>query len=149
MKAIVLGTAAGGGFPQWNCACERCGTPGLESRAQDGLAISADGNDWYLVNASPDIRAQILATPALRAGPGVRDTPIRGVLLTDVELDHTLGLMMLREGVGLAVHAPSAVLTALRDDFGVQGIVGRYGTWSWSTVGTTSRWVGCGSECLL
>ena len=132
MKAILLGTAAGGGFPQWNCACPTCANRNLPPRTQDGLAISADGNHWYLVNASPDIRAQILATPELTAGPGPRETPLRGILLTDAELDHTLGLMMLREGDGLEVHAPPAVLTALRDDFPIQPITARYGGWRWS-----------------
>ncbi len=139
MKILVLGTAAGGGFPQWNCACPTCADPSLPPRTQDGLAISADGSTWYLVNASPDIRAQILAAPELRAGPGPRDTPIHGVLLTDAELDHTLGLLMLREGEGLEVHAPPAVLAALRDDFPVQDIVNRYGRWSWSTIGNDQR----------
>ena len=131
MKVILLGTAAGGGFPQWNCACPTCANPDLAPRTQDGLAISADGNNWYLVNASPDIRAQILATPELAAGPGRRDSPLRGVLLTDAELDHTLGLLMLREGNGLEVHAPPAVLQALTVDFPVQPITARYGGWSW------------------
>lgn len=139
MKAILLGTAAGGGFPQWNCACATCSDPTLTPRCQDGLAISANGNDWYLVNASPDIRSQILSTQQLRAGPGLRDTPIKGVFLTDAELDHTLGLMMLREGPGLEVHAPPAVLAALRDDFAVRSMVGRYGAWTWSTIGEDQR----------
>ncbi|NEA35015.1 pyrroloquinoline quinone biosynthesis protein PqqB [Streptomyces sp. SID13031] len=133
MRAILLGTAAGGGFPQWNCACPTCSDPGLVPRTQDGLAISADGNGWYLVNASPDIRAQILATKELRAGPGPRETPIKGVFLTDAELDHTLGLMMLREGVGLEVFAPPAVLQALKD---VRSTLSKYGAWTWSTVGS-------------
>ncbi|GAA1588983.1 pyrroloquinoline quinone biosynthesis protein PqqB [Kribbella sancticallisti] len=137
----MLGTAAGGGFPQWNCACATCADPTLPPRTQDGLAISADGSNWYLVNASPDIRTQILATPVLRAGPGLRETPIRGVFLTDAELDHTLGLMMLREGAGLDVHAPPAVLAALRDDFAVRPMVGRYGAWTWSTV-NSDQYVG-------
>ena len=134
MKVILLGTAAGGGYPQWNCACPRC-TAGYPARTQDCVAISADGNGWYLINASPDIRAQILATGQLAAGPGPRDTPLRGALLTDAELDHTLGLTMLREGAGLRVFAPPAVLTALRDDFPLQGIVARYGAWDWQPVG--------------
>jgi pyrroloquinoline quinone biosynthesis protein B len=133
VKAILLGTAAGGGFPQWNCACRLC-TAGLPPRTQDCLAVSADGTGWYLVNASPDIRTQILATPELAAGPGARDTPLRGVLLTDAELDHTLGLAMLREGAGLTVLAPDSVLTALRDDFPLRGMVSRYGDWTWLPV---------------
>jgi pyrroloquinoline quinone biosynthesis protein B len=133
---LVLGTAAGGGFPQWNCACSMCAAcrasdPAVPSRTQDCLAVSADGAGWYLVNASPDIRAQVLATPALAAGPGPRDTPLRGALLTDAELDHTLGLMLLREGGGLRVCAPPSVLSALEDQFPVRGTVARYGAWSW------------------
>nr|WP_225954039.1 pyrroloquinoline quinone biosynthesis protein PqqB [Kibdelosporangium phytohabitans] len=127
---MLLGTAAGGGFPQWNCACRMC-TADLPSRTQDCVAISRDGAGWYLLNASPDIRAQVLATPRLAAGPGPRETPLRGALLTDAELDHTLGLTMLREGAGLRVWAPAAVLQALRADFPLQGIVSRYGAWEW------------------
>jgi pyrroloquinoline quinone biosynthesis protein B len=133
MKAILLGTAAGGGYPQWNCACPMC-AGGYPARTQDCLAISATGRDWYLINASPDIRAQLLATSALRAGPGPRDTPLRGALLTDAELDHTLGLTMLREGSGLQIFAPAAVLTALQDGFPLRPLVARYGSWSWLPV---------------
>ncbi|ONI85310.1 pyrroloquinoline quinone biosynthesis protein PqqB [Actinosynnema sp. ALI-1.44] len=130
MKVLLLGTAAGGGFPQWNCACRMCAAD-LPARTQDCVAFSADGTGWYLINASPDIRAQILSTPELTAGPGPRDTPLRGALLTDAELDHTLGLTMLREGAGLRVWAPGAALQALRTDFPLQGIVSRYGAWQW------------------
>ncbi|RZQ60793.1 pyrroloquinoline quinone biosynthesis protein PqqB [Amycolatopsis suaedae] len=137
MRAVLLGTAAGGGFPQWNCACPLC-TSGAPARTQDCLAVSADGHDWYLINASPDIRSQILSTPALAAGPGPRDTPLRGALLTDAELDHTLGLMMLREGSGLRVWAPDAVLHALRHGFGLRDIVSRYGGWDWAPVDTAT-----------
>jgi pyrroloquinoline quinone biosynthesis protein B len=133
MKVLLLGTAAGGGFPQWNCACRMC-SAGLPPRSQDCIAISRDGTGWYLVNASPDIRSQILAAKQLAAGPGPRDTPLRGALLTDAELDHTLGLTMLREGAGLQVYAPPAVLHALRTDFPLQEIVSRYGDWSWNSV---------------
>lgn len=130
MKVVVLGTAAGGGFPQWNCACKMC-TANLPPRTQDCIAVSADGVGWYLLNASPDIRSQILATKQLSAGPGPRDSPIRGALLTDAELDHTLGLTMLREGAGLNVWAPPAVLAALDSDFPLRGIVSKYGAWTW------------------
>lgn len=136
MRVLLLGTAAGGGFPQWNCACRLCaacraGDPSVPARTQDCLAISADGTDWYLVNASPDIRAQVLAAPQLAAGPGPRDTPLRGALLTDAELDHTLGLLMLREGDGLRVLAPPSVLSALGENFPVRDTVARYGDWDW------------------
>lgn len=138
MRVLLLGTAAGGGFPQWNCACRLCsacraGDPAVPARAQDCLAVSADGTEWYLVNASPDVRAQVLAAPPLAAGPGPRDTPLKGALLTDAELDHTLGLMSLREGGGLRVFAPPAVLSALEDRFPVRGTVARYGSWSWES----------------
>jgi pyrroloquinoline quinone biosynthesis protein B len=140
---LLLGTAAGGGFPQWNCACRLCaacraGDPDVPARTQDCLAVSPDGRDWYLVNASPDLRAQVLAAPALAAGPGPRDTPLRGALLTDAELDHALGLLLLRESGGLRVWAPPAVLSALGDRFPVRDTVARYGSWDWSpAAGTT------------
>lgn len=142
MKVRLLGTAAGGGFPQWNCACALCsacraGSPDVPPRSQDCLAISPDGKDWYLVNASPDIRSQVLAEPSLAPGPGPRDTPLRGALLTDAELDHTLGLMLLRESGGLPVWAPPAVLHALADKFPIRDTVARYGDWQWQPVGTS------------
>jgi len=130
MRVVLLGTAAGGGFPQWNCACRLC-TAGLTPRTQDCVAVSADGVGWYLLNASPDIRAQILATPVLRAGPGPREIPLRGVLLTDAELDHSMGLLMLREAGGLPVWAPEAVLHALSVHFPARGIIDGYGGWDW------------------
>ncbi|MBB4908966.1 pyrroloquinoline quinone biosynthesis protein PqqB [Actinophytocola algeriensis] len=134
MRVVVLGTAAGGGFPQWNCACRLCaagraGSADVPARTQDCLAVSA-GDGWYLVNASPDIRAQVLAADVLAPGPGPRDTPLRGALLTDAELDHTMGLLMLREGGGLRVFAPRAVLSALEP---VRDTVARYGSWTWSS----------------
>ncbi|GAB3384164.1 pyrroloquinoline quinone biosynthesis protein PqqB [Amycolatopsis echigonensis] len=130
MKVILLGTAAGGGFPQWNCACPTC-TSDSPPRTQDSVAFSADGHSWHLLNASPDIRAQILATPALRAGPGPRETPLRTVLLTDAELDHTLGLLMLREAAALTVHAPAAALRALTDHFPARPVISEYHDWTW------------------
>jgi pyrroloquinoline quinone biosynthesis protein B len=130
MRVILLGTAAGGGFPQWNCACALC-TSDAPPRTQDCVAVSADGAGWYLLNCSPDIRAQILGTPALRAGPGPREIPVRGVLLTDAELDHSLGLLMLREAGGLPVWAPDAVLDTLSS---VRGVLDSYGGWDWQPV---------------
>ncbi|MBQ0933093.1 pyrroloquinoline quinone biosynthesis protein PqqB [Ideonella alba] len=101
MKLIVLGAAAGGGFPQWNCNCTQCagvraGRPGLRRRTQSSVIVG-DGADWVLVNASPDILQQIQATPALQPARQLRDTGIRGVLLVDGQIDHTTGLFMLRE----------------------------------------------------
>ncbi|MFG1995043.1 MBL fold metallo-hydrolase [Actinoplanes sp. NPDC048988] len=111
MRVRVLGSAAGGGCPQWNCACETCRRGHVQS--QDSVAVSGDGRAWYLINASPDIRTQLIATPELRPGPGLRETPLRGVLLTTAELDHTIGLLSLREATSLIVYATSAVTTAL------------------------------------
>ncbi len=121
MRIRVLGSAAGGGVPQWNCACAVCGRARAEgtSRLQDTVAVSGDGAAWYLINAAPDVRAGILAAPELRPGPGLRDTPLRGVLLTTAELDHTLGLLTLREAVRLRVFATETVRTALTSAFPV------------------------------
>ncbi|WP_285607245.1 pyrroloquinoline quinone biosynthesis protein PqqB [Actinokineospora globicatena] len=131
MRVVVLGTAAGGGLPQWNCACELCersreGDPAVLPRLQDCVAVSATGRNWYLLNASPDLRAQIIATPELTPGPGRRQTPVRGALLTDAELDHTLGLALLREGP-LTVWAPPPVLDAVA----VRPVVAHYQHWDW------------------
>jgi pyrroloquinoline quinone biosynthesis protein B len=118
VKIIVLGSAAGGGVPQWNCCCPVCrlawaGDPRVAPRTQSGLAVSADGRHWILLNASPDLRQQILATPALRpAGPG-RTSPIEAVLLTNGELDHVAGLLSLRERQPLCLLATAPTFAAL------------------------------------
>ena len=115
MWVRVLGSAAGGGFPQWNCSCPACcavrdGSRPACSRTQSSIAVSPDYRQWFLLNASPDIHAQIESFPALRPHGGhdggvARAVPLQAVLLTDAELDHTLGLLLLREGRGLEVHA--------------------------------------------
>ena len=112
MRLIVLGAAAGGGFPQWNCACGNCrraraGDPVAPPRMQSSLAVSADGMRWLILNASPDLRQQILLTPALhpRAGAGLRDSPIAAVAVTNGDIDHTGGLINLREGWPLSLYA--------------------------------------------
>lgn len=133
MRIRILGSAAGGGAPQWNCACGTCrharGTG--TDRLQDTVAITGDGSAWYLLNASPDIRTQILAAPDLAAGPGPRETPLRGVLLTTAELDHTLGLLSLREAVSLTVYATAAVTAALTTAFPVAPTLARYTRLDW------------------
>ena len=101
-KVRVLGSAAGGGFPQWNCNCDNCagmraGSLNARPRTQSSIAISSNEVDWLLVNASPDIRQQILAFPALQPARAKRDTGIRAVLLIDSQIDHATGLLMLRE----------------------------------------------------
>jgi pyrroloquinoline quinone biosynthesis protein B len=109
----VLGSAAGGGFPQWNCRCPGCravreGSRPCRPRTQSSIAVSADYRRWFVLNASPDVRAQIEAFPALHPHDD-RATPLRAVLCTDAELDHTLGLLLLREGQALELHATRAV----------------------------------------
>ncbi|MFD4641978.1 pyrroloquinoline quinone biosynthesis protein PqqB [Lentzea sp. NPDC058436] len=134
MKAVLLGTTAGGGFPQWNCACPLCvraRSGALPSRSQDCLAISGNGTDWWLVNASPDIRTQITSCSSLNPGPGARETPLRGALFTDAELDHTLGLLTLRGGAGLTVWAPGPVLHALKDQFDLRTVIDGYAPVAW------------------
>lgn len=108
MQILVLGSAAGGGFPQWNCNCRNCagvraGTLRATPRTQSSIAVSVDGRDWVLFNASPDILTQIRANPALQPGRALRDSGIAGVVLVDAQIDHTTGLFMLREGKPLEV----------------------------------------------
>jgi pyrroloquinoline quinone biosynthesis protein B len=103
MRIHVLGAAAGGGFPQWNCNCPNCdgvrkGTIRATPRTQSSIAVSSNGVDWVLFNASPDVLAQIKAFPALQPGRAIRDTGIRAIVLVDGQIDHTTGLLMLREG---------------------------------------------------
>lgn len=116
MRLIVLGSAAGGGVPQWNCACQNCGLArqgsGVEPRTQDSLAVSGDGQRWFLLNVSPDVTRQIERTPALwprsassDGAIAARHSPIAGAVLTNGDLDHWLGLLSLREWTPLSVYA--------------------------------------------
>ncbi len=118
MRIIVLGSAAGGGHPQWNChtpASVRAwqNAAGARRRTQASLAISADGERWLLVNASPDFRQQVLDTPALWPRHGLRHSPIEAVLLTSGEIDHIAGLLSMREGQRFDLHASPRVLDLL------------------------------------
>src|SRR5262245_11345916 len=105
MKIRVLGSAAGGGFPQWNCNCPNCsglrrGTLRARPRTQSSIVVAGgDASDWALVNASPDILAQLRAHPMLQPARAIRDSAIAGIVLTDGQIDHTTGLYMLREAV--------------------------------------------------
>lgn len=114
MKIIVLGSSAGGGFPQWNCNCSNCdrmrrGTLKARARTQSSIAVSADGENWVLINASPDILSQIRATPALQPARQPRDTGIAAVLLMDAQIDHVTGLLMLREGKPIPLYCTASV----------------------------------------
>lgn len=114
MKVVVLGAAAGGGFPQWNSnapACNRArrGEPAARARSQASLAVSADGARWYLINASPDVRQQIADNPVLHPREGLRSSPIVGVLLTGGDVDAIAGLLTLRERQPFTVYATAKV----------------------------------------
>jgi pyrroloquinoline quinone biosynthesis protein B len=120
ITAIVLGAAAGGGFPQWNCNCDVCrlawaGDPRVRPRTQASLAVSAGDAEWALFNASPDLRAQIQSTRVLHPA-GLRDSPIKSVLLTGAEIDQTAGLLGLRERSPFRLIATAATLAAVADN---------------------------------
>jgi len=136
MLVRVLGSAAGGGFPQWNCACRNCsdvrmGVAGLAARSQSSLAVSADGKNWCLLNASPDLRAQIgnfaALTPSVEYG--ARFSPLKSVILTNADVDHVAGLLNLREGQPFRLYGSAPILAAVAANpiFGVlaDGIVSR------------------------
>ncbi len=132
----VLGSAAGGGYPQWNCACPNCkraraGAPSLRARRNDSLAVSPDGKRWALLNAGPDVCLQTEAYGPLHPGPSLRESPIQAVLLTDGELDHTTGLLQLRQSASLEIYAPPPVLSALSDEFPLRRIVEPYANFRW------------------
>jgi pyrroloquinoline quinone biosynthesis protein B len=118
VKLIVLGSAAGGGFPQWNSNAEACrrarsGDPVASSRTQTSLAISADGRRWFVLNAAPDLRAQLQATPALWPTEGLRSSPLAGVVLTGGDVDAIAGLLTLRERQRFSLYATASVLGVL------------------------------------
>ncbi|TKT76294.1 pyrroloquinoline quinone biosynthesis protein PqqB [Aquamicrobium sp. LC103] len=120
MRLKIIGSAAGGGFPQWNCnyrlsRAAREGDPAVEPRTQSSLAASAVPGDWVLFNASPDIRQQIAATPELQPTQDapLRSTPIRAVVLTNADVDHIAGLLSLREREPFALYAAERVLSAI------------------------------------
>jgi pyrroloquinoline quinone biosynthesis protein B len=119
LRVVVLGAAAGGGVPQWNCGCALCRAsrnenPDLQS-TQASIAISADGNHWFLINASPDLRQQLIATPQLHPRAGkLRHSPIAGVILTNGEIDAIAGLLSMREGWPFTIYAHPRVLAILK-----------------------------------
>ena len=120
LHVLVLGAAAGGGVPQWNCNCNVCKTAresniGLRS-TQASAAVSADGENWFVINAAPDMRQQIIDNPKLHPRHGVRDTPIAGVVLTNGDVDAVAGLLDLREGQRFTVYGHDRVLAVLRNN---------------------------------
>ncbi|HEX5622487.1 MAG TPA: pyrroloquinoline quinone biosynthesis protein PqqB [Solirubrobacteraceae bacterium] len=136
MRVRVLGSAAGGGFPQWNCHCEVCEAARAGERArprtQSSLAIRGDEGPWFLVNASPDLREQL---ESLAAPGGVRAAPIAGVLLTDAEIDHTAGLLLMRESATpLHLFGEAGIARALSDGYPVLRVLERYSGTEWHTL---------------
>jgi pyrroloquinoline quinone biosynthesis protein B len=118
LRILVLGSAAGGGFPQWNCHCANCrraraGDPAARPRTQSSLAVTADGEHWFLLNASPDLRQQIAASPPLHSRAGPRHSPIAGVVLSNGDVDHVAGLLSLRESHPLVIYATERVQALL------------------------------------
>src|ERR1700722_2046312 len=121
LTAIVLGAAAGGGIPQWNCRCDVCrlawsGDPRVKPRTQASLAVSADGDRWALLNASPDLSTQIRANPSLHPRGDKRGSPIAAVVLTGGEIDQTAGLLSLPRRSPFTLHATAATLAAVADN---------------------------------
>ena len=143
MRVKILGSAAGGGFPQWNCACSNCrgvrsGTFAGKARTQAEVAISADSHTWFLLGASPDLRAQIETTSELHPQPqhekkDVRHSPIAGAVVTNADIDHVLGLLLLRELQPLRVYATDSVQRILTEDnsmFAMLQRIPRQVTWN-------------------
>lgn len=131
MKIIVLGSSAGGGFPQWNCNC--CNCDGLRkerinarARTQSSIAVSKNETDWVVINASPDILAQIRAMPHLQPARSKRDTGIAAVMLMDAQIDHVTGLLMLREGRPLPLYCTKAVWEDLSDALPLTKVLSHY-----------------------
>lgn len=136
LTAIVLGAAAGGGFPQWNCRCPVCqlawdGAICVSARTQASVAVSGDGERWTLLNAAPDLRAQIKAAPALHPRGSSRGSPIAAVVLTGAEVDQVTGLLDLRERQAFDLYGTSQTLDVLRSnaifDVLAPGVVSRRG----------------------
>ena len=138
MRVRILGSAAGGGFPQWNCRCPTCEAARAGARAtprtQSSIAVRGGEGPWFLVNASPDARQQLEALHE-EVVEGVRAPPIAGVLLTDAEIDHTAGLLLLREATTpVRVYGEVGVQRALTDGYPVLSILERYSGTEWRTL---------------
>ena len=121
LRAVVLGSAAGGGVPQWNCGCPVCrlawaGDSRVQPRTQSSIAVSVDGEKWLLLNASPDIRQQILSNPVLQPRNGSRHSPIAAVLLSSGDIDHIAGLLCLRERQAFLLFGTAEILGSLDEN---------------------------------
>lgn len=134
----ILGSAAGGGLPQWNCRCANCdaarrGGTGVRPRTQSSVAVSADRVSWFLLNVSADVRAQLAAASELWPPAGKqRGTPIAGCILTDAEIDHTSGLLQLREGCTFGIYCTEAVRRWLQQDLPIGPILSSFADRKWT-----------------
>ena len=132
MKIRILGSAAGGGFPQWNCNCFNCqgvrnNTIQATPRTQSSIAVSENGSDWVLINASPDILTQLRANPDLQPARAIRDSGITAVLLMDAQIDHVTGLLMLRErSTPLPLYATEQVFGDLSTGLPITNVLSHY-----------------------
>ena len=133
MKVRVLGAGAGGGFPQWNCNCHNCrrlrsGEMQASPRSQSSIAVSSDNRNWVLFNTSPDIRSQINDFPAIQPQEGLRGTGIKAIILIDSQIDHSTGLLILREGKPLDVYCTEMVKQDLSSGFPIFTMLDDYCT---------------------
>lgn len=131
MKILVLGSGAGGGCPQWNCNCAVCasarnGSRMIRPRTQSSIAVSPDGKRWVLLNASPDIGQQLRVQPILHPKQGLRDTPIKAVVLMDAQVDHATGLLSLREGPPIELYVTPCVFEDLTTGLPILSVLEHY-----------------------
>jgi len=144
MRVRVLGSAAGGGFPQWNCNCPNCdgvrkGTINAKRRTQSSIAVTGDNVNWLLFNASPDILTQFQGFPELQPARSIRDTAVKSVLLMDAQIDHTTGLFMLREGkTPLNIYCTDMVYEVLTTGNPIFNILGHYCGINWKKISMNS-----------
>src|SRR5580700_2448400 len=142
MRIKILGSAAGGGFPQWNCNCRNCrslrdGTLNSKARTQTQVAICQDNRAWFLLNASPDLRLQIEATPVLHPRSAGRDSPIAGVLLTSGDIDQIAGLLSLRELQPFRIYCTPSIRRVLQEDNSMFAMLNRVADQvSWTEIGS-------------
>jgi len=143
MRVRVLGAGAGGGFPQWNCNCRNCdgvrkGSIRAQPRTQSSITVSPDGVNWVLFNASPDVLAQIKTFAPLQPARAIRDTGIRAIVLVDGQIDHTTGLLMLREGKPLEIWCTDMVHEDLTTGHPLFHVLGHYCGVNWHRLPTGS-----------
>lgn len=155
MRIRVLGAAAGGGFPQWNCNCRNCegvrkGRIRAKPRTQSSIVVTNDDENWVLFNASPDLLAQFRSFPELQPARALRDIAIRSIVLMDAQIDHTTGLLMLREGQMLDIYCTQSVREDLTTGNPVFNILDRYCGVNWHALSTLpgNRFQAIGAEGL-